>query len=262
MATAKTERTPQQALYAALVAAQAEIKNVEPNQENTYHGSKYADLSAVLDAVRPVFTAKGLAIAQVLQVDQHGAEFLRTIVMHEDGGTLESDYRLPPYKRTQERGSDITYARRYSLSAIAGISAEEDDDGNKGQDTRRDAAPKSQRGDPVQSPPPPAAPRAMPPGAPTGGASQQPPPPPATYTYRDLQGGQQVVVGPAQFLHALQTGLSVADPRDRQMLRDHNSAEIQRLFSGLSEEAASRFSETMNNIRALIAEGAPAQTGG
>ena len=54
--------------------------------------------------------------------------------MHESGQWLASECRMP-YDNTgsknaiQSMGSAITYARRYSLSALVGVVADDDDDG-------------------------------------------------------------------------------------------------------------------------------------
>ena len=53
---------------------------------------------------------------------------LVTTLWHSSGQWISSEYPLPSSGRPQEIGSAITYARRYSLSAIVGNSADEDDD--------------------------------------------------------------------------------------------------------------------------------------
>ena len=67
--------------------------------------------------------------------------------MHESGQWLASECRMP-YDNTgskntvQSMGSAITYARRYSLSALVGVVADDDDDGKvHGGGTRPRTAP-------------------------------------------------------------------------------------------------------------------------
>jgi hypothetical protein len=61
---------------------------------------------------------------------------IKTIIAHESGDTIENELILPVtiggrISDAQAIGSAITYARRYSLQSLVGISAdEEDDDGN------------------------------------------------------------------------------------------------------------------------------------
>lgn len=115
----------------ALAKAQAEMSN--PPKTKTANVGKYkyryADLAEIIDHVRATLGKHGLAVTQIVD----GA-MLRTLLMHESGQTLESRYDLPAQAAAQEMGSAITYARRYSLCAILGIAAEEDDDGEKAMD--------------------------------------------------------------------------------------------------------------------------------
>lgn len=114
----------------ALARAQAEMSN--PSKTKTANAGKYkynyAGLAEIIDHVRPVLGKHALVITQLVD----GA-ILRTLLMHESGQTLESRYALPTTAGAQEMGSAITYARRYSLCAILGIAAEEDDDGGKAE---------------------------------------------------------------------------------------------------------------------------------
>jgi hypothetical protein len=53
--------------------------------------------------------------------------------LHTSGQWIASEHPLPLSGRPQEIGSALTYARRYSLSALIGIAADEDDDANAAQ---------------------------------------------------------------------------------------------------------------------------------
>lgn len=116
----------------AFVLAQAECKNAIHNKHNSHFKSTYADLAAVREAVVPVFNKHGFAIVQGTNVDLSAGFHLETKVIHESGGQMVFRFPLPPdVGRVQQVGSVITYARRYSYAAIAGIVAEEDLDGNE-----------------------------------------------------------------------------------------------------------------------------------
>jgi hypothetical protein len=54
--------------------------------------------------------------------------FLTTTLRHTSGQWISSEYPLPMGATPQQLGSALTYARRYSLSSIACIAADEDDD--------------------------------------------------------------------------------------------------------------------------------------
>ncbi len=123
-------RTSEQidALSKALAAAQGEMKNAPLNRINPHFKSRYADLAAIRDAVVPPLSKHGLAVTQATSVGEGGTMVLTTRLAHESGQWIESVYPLTPGANPQAMGSQLTYARRYSLSAIAGISADEDDD--------------------------------------------------------------------------------------------------------------------------------------
>tara|TARA_B100001057_G_scaffold167587_1_gene168303 strand:+ start:213 stop:770 length:558 start_codon:yes stop_codon:yes gene_type:complete len=116
-------------LAAALNKAQAEMSGAKKGANNPFFKSKYADLNAVVDAVRIPFAENGLSYSQFPVMDESRVG-VETILMHESGEFIASTLMLPTGKLdAQAAGSAITYARRYSLQSIAGIPAE-DDDGN------------------------------------------------------------------------------------------------------------------------------------
>ncbi|MDA8311458.1 MAG: ERF family protein [Actinomycetota bacterium] len=133
-------------LAAALAAAQAAFPPVKkdrtatvPTKTGGTYSYHYADLTDLLDAVRPVLTANGLAVVQ-----GGTGERMVTRLVHTSGQWIESDGTLPATQATpQGLGSAITYARRYWLSALLGIAAEEDDDGALGSDAPKPARRKS-----------------------------------------------------------------------------------------------------------------------
>jgi hypothetical protein len=117
-------------LAVALVKAQAELKNPAFDSTNPHFKSKFASLAAVREAVLPVLTKYGLAITQFPK-GSDGAAGVVNVLIHTSGEWLEEDCLLPLDKNNaQGAGSAVTYARRYSLQAIAGVVADEDDDAN------------------------------------------------------------------------------------------------------------------------------------
>ncbi|MGL4679921.1 MAG: ERF family protein [Plesiomonas shigelloides] len=113
----------------ALVAIQAEIENASKNAANPHFRSKYADLAEVLNTVRPVFAKHGVAVVQSPSYCD-GQVAVTTTLMHTSGQWIMGTISAPISKAdAQGVGSAITYCRRYSLAAFAGI-AQEDDDGN------------------------------------------------------------------------------------------------------------------------------------
>lgn len=133
MTTEKTTTPATENIYAALAAAQAEFRPVVKNCVNPAFGSKYADLKSILEATRPALNRHGLFVYQRVSSSKDGVS-VETCVSHSSGETLSSGVLfipvLSPKNPSQAFGSAETYARRYSLSAFLGVSADEDDDGN------------------------------------------------------------------------------------------------------------------------------------
>lgn len=114
-------------LAKALASAQAELANASKNAKNPHFRSSYADLGEILNVIRPVFAKHGLGIMQMPDYEA-GVATVQTLVTHSSGEYISSQTRLPVGKQdAQGVGSAITYARRYSLAAVAGIGQEDDD---------------------------------------------------------------------------------------------------------------------------------------
>lgn len=120
------------ALAAALAKAQGAMGAAKKDAANPFFKSKYADLAAIVEAIKAPLSENGLAYAQGAEMDpQSGAMELETILMHSSGEWISSVVRMMPVKPDpQGVGSCMTYARRYGLQAMAGIPAD-DDDGNE-----------------------------------------------------------------------------------------------------------------------------------
>jgi len=114
----------------AFVKAQKEFGPALKSSTNPHFKSKYADLSACVEAVIDALNNNGIGMMQKLYENATGVS-VETIFLHESGETLECGVlHVPASKQDpQGYGSALTYARRYSLMAACGI-APEDDDGN------------------------------------------------------------------------------------------------------------------------------------
>jgi hypothetical protein len=125
----------------AFVKLQAAIKPAIKDATNPAFRSKYADLGAVWDAVKEPLREHGFAIIQMPQFEGD-TMFLETIVLHAGGEKMVGRYPLRPVKNDpQGYGSAITYARRYSVCAMLGVIADEDDDGNAASGRANGSAP-------------------------------------------------------------------------------------------------------------------------
>lgn len=113
----------------ALIEAQKEMGGAKKDANNPFFKSKYADLNSIIEAVKGPLLNNGISFIQPMLVEG-GNNFVKTILVHKSGQTLESTMLIKPTKDDmQGLGSAITYARRYTLQAMCGLPAE-DDDGN------------------------------------------------------------------------------------------------------------------------------------
>jgi hypothetical protein len=114
----------------ALVKAQKAFGPALKSSTNPHFKSRYADLSACVEAVITGLNDNGIALIQKCYDCDNGV-MVETMFVHESGEMLECGIlHVPASKQDpQGYGSALTYARRYSLMAACGI-APEDDDGN------------------------------------------------------------------------------------------------------------------------------------
>jgi hypothetical protein len=130
-------------LAAALVKAQAELRNPKLDSTNPHFRSKFASLAEVRDTITPVLTKHGISVIQNLVTNEHGVG-CETILIHSSGQMLRlGPLYLPASKHDpQGFGSCATYARRYALMASVNVVGDEDDDANAGTDAHRRAVEK------------------------------------------------------------------------------------------------------------------------
>jgi hypothetical protein len=128
----------------ALAKAQGAMKNARKDSANPFFKSKYADLAAVCEACREQLAANGIAVVQTPSATDDGRVVVTTMLVHASGQWFADSLAVKPKDDgAQAMGSVITYLRRYSLAAFAGV-APEDDDGNAavGNGVTATAAPK------------------------------------------------------------------------------------------------------------------------
>jgi hypothetical protein len=127
-------------LIKALVAARKEIGGAKKGSVNPAFRSKYADLAAVIDAVKDPLEAHGLTFVQDIVPNEQGQHFVVTVILHESGETMKlAGFPIVATKPdAQGHGSALTYARRYSLQTALGVPAE-DDDGNAASKPAKEA---------------------------------------------------------------------------------------------------------------------------
>ena len=132
-------------LAIALSKAQAEMPPAEMNATNPFLKNKYADLGSIIKTAKPILAKYGLSVSQ-LSESVNGSIGVTTILMHSSGEWIESTMVLPVVdakglSSAQAAGSIISYLRRYSLSSILGMYADEDTDGNAPQPAKTKSKP-------------------------------------------------------------------------------------------------------------------------
>ncbi len=114
-------------LYRKLLAVQRQAITIHKNASATISGRqyRYADLPSVLEAIKPVLSENGLVITQAID----GDELLTRIVDADSGDAIESRFPLRLDGATwHQTGAAVAYARRYALTSLLGLAAEDDDD--------------------------------------------------------------------------------------------------------------------------------------
>ena len=93
----------------------------------------YTTLDTILSTVKPLLLKSGIVVVQSIGSNQYGM-LITTRLMHISGEWLEDTMMLPATElkggnNVQMMGASITYGKRYGLSAMLGISTEDDTDG-------------------------------------------------------------------------------------------------------------------------------------
>lgn len=129
-------------LAEALAAFHLERPNVMKDSENTHYQNKYASLNAFEAKVLPLLAKHGLTWTCLPSISPESEGLvLQWQLIHGASGDTWKGYWPLVQGTPQQIGSSLTYAKRYLLSAVTGVSAEDDDNG--------EAASKAQRPDPA-----------------------------------------------------------------------------------------------------------------
>lgn len=118
---------------AAFVKAQSEFEPIAFDKVNPHFRSKYASLAAIQKATLPALNRNGIAHTSRTVIDGDNI-VVKTYLIH--GGVAFVKATWPVGKvsaNPQQLGSALTYARRYTLQSVLGVSADDDDDGNAAQ---------------------------------------------------------------------------------------------------------------------------------
>jgi hypothetical protein len=112
----------------ALLKAQKAITFAAKDAVNPHFKNTYADLPAVIDAIKPALNEAGITFMQTPSPSEPGSLALTTRLLHESGEWIEDTATVPlPKNDPQGYGSALTYTRRYSLAAMTGLYQDDDD---------------------------------------------------------------------------------------------------------------------------------------
>lgn len=125
-------------LFKAMIEVAPEISSIPKSKlakGDNYIGYKYATLDSLIDMLRCVLPKHGLWFTQV-PYREGDKSCLTTRIIHVSGEWIEDTIEMTDTELrgnvtdTQKVGASITYYRRYALSSIFGVAADEDIDGN------------------------------------------------------------------------------------------------------------------------------------
>jgi len=118
-------------LAKALSNFQGKMTAVKKDATNPFYKSRYATLDTIWESIRKPLSENGLSVAQTMGLTPDNKSVLETTLYHTSGEWISGTQLVNPVKDDpQSLGSAISYARRYSLSALLGVVSDEDDDAN------------------------------------------------------------------------------------------------------------------------------------
>lgn len=122
-------------IFAAFAKFQGELSNATKSKAG--HGYKYADLAQCIETAREPLLNNGLAVTQLMGQSESGAT-LTTMLTHSSGQWIRDSFVMEKAvlqggggkNPAQAMGATITYMRRYSYTAIIGMTQEDEDAAN------------------------------------------------------------------------------------------------------------------------------------
>lgn len=116
-------------LFEAKSKAMGALKNA-PRTSKSHYGM-YADLATVWDTIRKALSDNGLDVIQTFVPYDPNTVMLVTTLGHSSGQFIRSFLPIKSSLAPQQLASTATYLKRVELTAIVGIAADDDDDGQQ-----------------------------------------------------------------------------------------------------------------------------------
>tara|TARA_R110000782_G_scaffold69616_1_gene140007 strand:- start:216 stop:716 length:501 start_codon:yes stop_codon:yes gene_type:complete len=117
-------------IYNKIFALRNEIGAISKDADNPFYKSKYFDINKLINQLNPLLQKHKLCLIQPIIEG-----YVKSVIVDLDGGSIESSLKLTEGLDAQKKGSEITYYRRYTLTSLLGLQAE-DDDGNSAKQNK------------------------------------------------------------------------------------------------------------------------------
>jgi hypothetical protein len=118
-------------LAKGLILFHVKCEGIKKDAKNPFFKSTYASLPKIIEAITEPLAESGLALT-MFPIDENS---LYCLLMHTSGQWIDATYTMKPVKDTpQDKGSCLTYMRRYCVSSILNLQIDDflfDDDANK-----------------------------------------------------------------------------------------------------------------------------------
>lgn len=109
-------------LHDSLMAVQRSLHTI--GKDKSAHKGKYASIKKLWEEIRTTLSDNGFVVSHSIE-----KEGVRTIATHTTGDKLESFVPFSTQElKPQDKGSEITYYKRYNIAAIFNIIIDEEDD--------------------------------------------------------------------------------------------------------------------------------------
>jgi hypothetical protein len=107
-----------------LFAAIQEIQPIKKDKTNPHFKSRYADINNILEDIKPILHKHGMFIIQPIIEDM-----IHTHIIDAETGDsiIDTAMQINPSLSPQQKGSEITYYRRYMLQSMLSLEAMDDD---------------------------------------------------------------------------------------------------------------------------------------
>lgn len=110
-------------IHSKLLKAISKMEKIKKDSNNPFYKSKYYDINSLLDTVKPILHEEGLVLLQPIENNC----VVSRIFDVDTGEFVDSSMKIPDIDDPQKIGSCVSYFRRYTLSSLLSVEAEDDD---------------------------------------------------------------------------------------------------------------------------------------